>query len=475
MIYFTVISLFLITYSFIAWRNFNYAFYFLVFYIPFQLALNPPITGIDVATSRLMILILLLVILGKYLFIKHDLNGLVKWIKGDKVGQLLILLLCWSGISIFWSDNFMWGLRKWLVFASIFPLYWVTLYAIKDKKVLDKILIALAGSAFLMSLVSLIQFSGQFILGKNEILHFWGRTFFPYFLGNTFGDVVFANQSWFVAYGNDVIMRAVGFFPDPHTLSFYLGLVFFPILITLTQLVRFNLTSWVRGKGVVVLVAILVILSALLLTFSRSAYLGLFAGLSLLLLLLLRTYFRRIKRLSLIIISVSLILFFAILLQTPVGGRFMASFDLGEISNSERLDNWGEAITLIKENPLVGVGIGSYSLNVGKLRGYNDVDYRLPLYAHNTYLDIWAEMGIIGLFLWISIFISIFYRGIIALFKNNNKQLYLIGLLSAMAWFFIQTLFDTPLYSPRVIPILMVILGLLGSCLRKKNNTTTST
>lgn len=455
MVYFFTICVFLLFYAFIAWRYFEYAFYFLLFYIPFQVALNPPIAGFDIATARLMILTLFAV-----LVVKNKKNGgFIFPIKDDFIGILLLGLLFWSGVSVFWSENWFWGIRKWLVFASIFPIYWVARYVFNadDGKngVVMKSAAVITLSSFFVAISAILQFSTQFIWKIDPILHFWSRTFFPIFLGHNFGSAVLSHQSWFTGVSGKMIMRAVGFFPDPHTLGFYIGLIFPVILFFSFNGKKYKILSFS---------AIFLSLTVIFLTFARSAYLGLFAGLFVFLLAGFNLFTFR-KKIFLVCLIILTILFF-FTPRSPIAERFTSSFNAEESSNIERLGNWEEALYLIKRNPAHGVGLGSYSLNAAYLRGMDYVNYRLPIYAHNTYLDIWAEMGIIGLWLWFGLFAYVFYKGIVTLFFNNCgdaaiKKLF-VCVLASLFWFGVQSFFDTPVFSPRVLPILMIIFALSG-------------
>ena len=177
-------------------------------------------------------------------------------------------------------------------------------------------------------------------------------------------------------------------------------------------------------------------------------------------------------------------------LFSPVYNRFYSSFNVEEISNAGRLKNWREAWSVIKKYPLYGSGIGSYQLNINekeeklnnlkqkhifsgiianwfydnKNGDYFGENYRTPIYAHNLYLDIWAEMGIIGLLLWVGIFAVIFRESVNILFGSiivdKCSIAYLIGTIAALSWFIVQSFFDTAIYSPIVLPILMIVLAI---------------
>lgn len=488
MLYFIIVSVFLSLYAVLSWRYFRCGFYFLIFYFPFQIALNPPIAGIDIATARLMILALFFICVVKFFNLAEELQSrILNIIKKDKIGWLLSALLFFSALSILWSENWIWGLRKWLVFVSILPFYWIMFYLLViERENSSQIAVTPKSTVFFMSLSALsaaisalVQFFSQFIWSGDAVFHFWARNFFPVFLGQEFGATVFHYQSWFVNVSGATIMRAVGFFPDPHTFGFYIGLI---APLALSGIFSF----WSKNK-IIYWAGITCLFAAAILTFSRSAYLGLIAGIFIFCILFFKN---EAKNKSIIVALILVIILLGGVLFPPVYNRFYSSFDAQEISNAGRLNNWREAWSIIEKYPLHGSGIGSYPLNLyekeeklnnltrkdifsGVLAGwfYNNKNsdyfkdnYRAPIYAHNLYLDIWAEMGIIGLLLWVGIFVAIFWKGVKILsgdiMINKNDMIYLIGSMAALSWFIVQSFFDTAIYSPVVLPVLMMVLAI---------------
>lgn len=67
------------------------------------------------------------------------------------------------------------------------------------------------------------------------------------------------------------------------------------------------------------------------------------------------------------------------------GGQYLAN----DQTFTVRIDMYKEAVTIFLQHPLLGVGFGGYS----RLGSY--------LYPHNLVLEIAAELGLIGLFLWV--------------------------------------------------------------------------
>ena len=102
-----------------------------------------------------------------------------------------------------------------------------------------------------------------------------------------------------------------------------------------------------------------------------------------------------------------------------------------------RLNYWQAALELIKMHPFKGVGLENFNLVKSR-------------YAHNSCLQIWAEMGILGIisFLWL----------IIAMLKSYKKQDPCI--VTAWVVFLIHNFMDFTFFLPEVSLIWWVILGL---------------
>ncbi|MBL7198377.1 MAG: hypothetical protein ISS47_09810 [Candidatus Omnitrophica bacterium] len=79
-------------------------------------------------------------------------------------------------------------------------------------------------------------------------------------------------------------------------------------------------------------------------------------------------------------------------------------------------------------------------------------------YAHNCYLQMLAEIGIIGLasFLWI---IGRLFKSSIRSFKKS-RDLLLLGLLAGIIAFLVHSFFDTNLYSLQLSVLFWAMLGL---------------
>lgn len=86
--------------------------------------------------------------------------------------------------------------------------------------------------------------------------------------------------------------------------------------------------------------------------------------------------------------------------------------DKGESVNS-RLDRYHVAYKMIGESPILGKGIGSFASY------YSLPD--VPEWPHNIFLEIWAEMGMIGLVIFLALLSHMTYRGFVLYRKKNGK------------------------------------------------------
>ena len=82
-----------------------------------------------------------------------------------------------------------------------------------------------------------------------------------------------------------------------------------------------------------------------------------------------------------------------------------------ESSASSRIEAWSAALNMIKEHPVTGVGIGSFG------QAFPDFSNKEPRIAHNTFLQLSSECGILTG----SLFLFIIFYPIITLWKIANK------------------------------------------------------
>jgi len=402
----------------------------IVFYLPFQIALSPSL-GIDLASGRVFIILLF------FCWLAESLKDKKIIIIPKVTSVLLISFVFLSSLSAVFSQRLDWSVRKILFLFSIIPIYFVAQAIIKTKKKKENIIKTLVISSFFVSLIGIMQFISQFIFGREKVYQFWAENIVGLFLGKSFSQAVLENPSWLVNISGNTYLRATAFFPDPHMLSFFLGMMF-PLALGLFYINK--------EKRIWNLIVAGIVLLANFLTFSRGGYIGLFVGS----LFLFFIFFRKLsQRYRIIVILVTISLILVSLVPSTVNKRFQSSFNLKEGSNKGRLETWSKSIKVIKNNPLLGVGIGNYPLEIKAT-----ADYREPIYSHNAYLDIASETGILNSLIWI----GFLFFTTLGLYKSKDPLL--IFSSASIVIFSVHSLVETGIYSVAVLPIFLIIASL---------------
>lgn len=414
----------------------------IILYLPFQLALNP-VAGVDLASIRVLILLLFFVWLAQGLKKKNI------QIKNNWQTGLIVSFLLLNVLSIIVAKNTDWSIRKLLFLFSIFPLYFVASQLISNREKMFKVVKAAVFSGSVVAAIGIIQFASQFVVGLEKTYVFWAKFIITPFLGSSFGAAVLKNPSWLVNIAGQTYLRATSLFPDPHMFSFYLGLL---------APLAFGLVMQNKGKKGLSILSFSLIIVADLLTFSRGGYVGLFGGLVFIGLFAWIGMSQRYKIITAIVFLSGLAILFV---PSPVSQRFLSSFDLKEGSNQGRMQMWQKASSVILDKPVLGTGIGNYPLEVVATATYRD-----PIYAHNTYLDIAVETGILNALIWISLLVSAMFG---FWHKAKKERLFLFALISLII-FATHSMVETAIYSPVVLSLFLVILSLNNINLQDEKN-----
>ena len=245
------------------------------------------------------------------------------------------------------------------------------------------------------------------------------------------------------------ILRAYGSFPHPNILG---GFAF----VSLVGPASLFLVNRKPNYPALILFNFGIILIGL--TFSRSAWLGLFTFM--ILLILKSKYFER-RNVIYLLASSAITIFLTIYpLRDLVFTRISnAPVETEQRSTLGRSQLNQEALELIRQHPIAGVGIGSFILEYGS---YAPEDANIEP-VHNILLLAGAELGIFGLILISVIFISI---GLSIIKTQTPKSILTSAMLAGLG---IISLFDHYLWtlSPGRI-ILGLALGLWAGSMSER-------
>jgi O-antigen ligase len=132
---------------------------------------------------------------------------------------------------------------------------------------------------------------------------------------------------------------------------------------------------------------------------------------------------------------------------------------LMSVSVNGRLEFWRVAVALFTNHPLTGYGQGAYFSAYYLEYGMNQWYSR---FAHNNFLQILSETGLIGLLLFL-LFVWNMARSVIQQFRSTDKPNWFWGMTAGAAAFLIHTCVDFTWNFPAVTIIFFVFASMISS------------
>jgi putative inorganic carbon (HCO3(-)) transporter len=140
--------------------------------------------------------------------------------------------------------------------------------------------------------------------------------------------------------------------------------------------------------------------------------------------------------------SLSLIIGLTIMIRSNTAQHTQPDFSI-----AMRLTYWKETFSVIKAFPFSGTGPGNF--NLGHSR-----------YSHNSYLQVWAELGVLGISGLLWFFYLSLRNGIKRLRESGQLNFTSLGIVTASAAFIIHNVTEFTFFLPEVAMIFWIILGL---------------
>ena len=189
------------------------------------------------------------------------------------------------------------------------------------------------------------------------------------------------------------------------------------------------------------LLGIVILLGAcLIFTFSRGGWISFV--LSVILMTILSGEYKK----TFPVLAIFIILLFIPLFQK----RLFSIFESG--ADADRFKYWYAALMMIREHPILGQGLGTFMDHFSKYQPNLYVSY-----AHNCYLQIWAESGIFSLLSFLFFAGAVLYKAVKKFHKNHDFLL--LGVICAIFGFLAHTALDTQLYSLQLSFLFWSMMG----------------
>ncbi len=354
---------------------------------------------------------------------------------------IILAWILWSGITLIWTPGKYTGLYVWTQWLSSVGICLVARHLILTPLTLRKFLLLFFVSGVSVALIGILQFLVP------DTVRWIGDP-------NKFGST-FLNKSMAIEYV---------------LLTFPLGFIFF-----LKEEIRAK--EWRYALGIT---AISIFLTYAL---SRSGLLFSFLQVTILLGFLSRKKWRETllqggwtRRKTIILFSCLLILFvFANLTRSGFKWRWEKGIKRFEQTQNElltvstnssegsRITLWKNTLAMIKDDPWVGRGIGSYKSIYPEYATKTAPDPNFtfdeqPAHAHNDYLQIWAEQGIIGIILTLGLFISFLLLAWKGLKRKDDASGFHLGMMLGMIGILCDALVSFPM--DKAIPPFVILFYL---------------
>ncbi len=391
-------------------RYSDFIIYWCCVFIPFSVSIAPAPPNVFMG---LLIFAYLVKKISKkeYLFSKTAIN---------KPLLFLFVITCLSLInSINYRDSAKGGIVRLIQYIFVF---FIIVNELKDKRHLRRIIFFMALGATLSSFDGIWQVS----TGKDFIRHY--------------ASVI-----------NIGLVRATASFKDSNTLGIYLSAIA-PLIFGLA------IYYFKRIKKIIFIFVSLAALIGIALTYSRPTLLAIYAALFFLGLI------RKDKVLIGLLFLFTLISPFILPGSVKNWAKQVNYNPLRFMCNDDRIAVYRNSLNMIKAHPLIGVGANTYMKNYKQYKEYPEYrnivtsDY---MYAHNNFLHMAAEIGLIGLAIFIWLLYKLFtecgniYRSL----NDNFLKVVSLSLSACLIAFLVNGLTESSLYYSRVAILFWYIAG----------------
>jgi len=407
--------------------------------------------------------------------------------------KFVLLFLFIGFLSIFVAVSPAAAIKKMLFLINIFLLFPIVYDIAKDEAQKQRIIKIGTIALGIVLLIGFSQAISGFFTPLYNFWQWWTNHVITVFYGNNLSEVLKVSNTWFSYYPDSPpTLRMFSLFPDSHSFAMFIiiGLIFLIYLMILPKSFRFP-RSPQRGElrvepfalsdksedharlrvqnprrdlgKIITWVVIILSFLALISSGSRGVWLSAIVPFLCAIFLLAFKKEKIFKPfvLMLIIFALSFPVSSLLLSGSRQDGedatlafkRAKSIADLEELSVKSRLGIWKASFDSILKHPLLGVGIGNYAVVLGE-----DISAaKKGASAHNLYLDVASETGLLGLAAFLLIFWEIFFYA----YKQTKTRPATWIFIFFFVWILIYNLFDVVLFNDKVLLLFVVAIGLL--------------
>jgi O-antigen ligase len=371
--------------------------------------IDPFTATLDLNTFRLLSFSVINTFSFIYIFTVPDLSKLLFKALKTKISILILCFISWGLLSSLYADNVNQVFLRSFSFFNFYFSFLILYVLIAFNKFKEYQI------GYFMCLVVIAQLASSY---------------------NAFIQIINITQYNF---SYNVFLN--GFFPNRNiTAAVYLYQL--PFLIYILIISKSNLVKIISGLSCFSLVYMIFLMSA------RTSYVILTVLLIFYLLIFIISANK--KTISFFgVFSITLVLSFVFstyslgLDNSAHAVNRINTIDFEEESTNTRLRYYQYGIEQIIKNPIFGVGLGNWKIESIERDKENIISYIIPYTMHNDFLEVGAELGVLGIVFYLSIFIFALIK-LYRHFLKNKSDPYLMALIS----FFIVYIVDANINFP---------------------------
>lgn len=400
----------------------------------------PYFNCLEIINPQFLYLSILNIIIAIYFYFNSNLipGDILAILRQTYITRLYFCFIFFCGLSFFTAKNVSLVFTKFTEILIIFCLFINLCILLKNKlNLLYKIAFIVSISAFIQSWQQLCHF---IIIPRNvSILNLLNAM-----KGNT---------------GNINILAA--------SLTIKIPFLFLSI------------THFKKYKKWFLVIALFSAASIIFLTGARTALVNVFFTFSIFTIYLIREYSFTKQTLSkilhLFIPILIAILFSNLIFEKSKDNTRYVSLEnrVGQINSQDeslkaRFAFWNNVLKISQKNPLLGVGLGNYQIESIPYEKETANESGVSLHAHNDFLEILAETGIINALIYFSLFIVLLITNLKNILKSDDKKTEVIAMLTLMLLivYGVDSFFNFPMYRPtmQIFFSLMLALSIINNC-----------
>lgn len=410
---------------------------------------------------------------------------IINWWKNYRFELFGVILFVFALLSLLVTTDFIAGVKRIIYFLNLSLIFIVVSDLIRrDKNIFVSLCKNLVIGGIVVVVVAYLQYVSTYFIKPVEVFHhWWGEQISTGLYGKNWSDIVMhSGNTWFSYTGGSLKLRMFSLFPDSHSFPLYLLMLFSALFAIGKIKLDESGKNFEKNSSFIFWIIFLILMNlALILSCTRGIWVSIIFPIGFLAFLVLKkirpknvflTAFLSLAIFILIFPFANLIFAFPQFGLSNVPGsqnvlieRLMTSTSIEETSNLGRIFIWKETLKSIISNPVLGVGIGNFPIILSQEISLTKAGSS----AHNLYLNVGAEMGVLAMFVFIWFLFELLRNGwyVFKISEEFSEKVFAFCSVIFLIWVFGYSLTDAALFDERTFLLFMVICGIMAGLKRR--------